>query len=210
MTFQKNTKVAIAIAACLLSVFVYIALLVVQDKTIGFDTAILHAINTQSTAWLDYGMPVIAHAGDIITVLALSLVLCGVLYRMRKLPAIATVIVAVGGAVALNAGLKVLFQRDRPELWDLFVYESTFSFPSGHALITSAFVVTVICILWHTKWRYWALAIGSIYGFLVGFSRLYLGVHYPTDVLAGWCVGIAWALIVYVVVCRLSAAPIKS
>lgn len=199
-TLSKSSKIAVLIAATLSVVFIVIAALVVQHKTVGFDTSALQAINSQSTTPLDGAMIVIAHAGDIATILVLSLIACGLLYKKRNITAVATVMAAVGGAIALNATLKVIFQRDRPELWDLLVFESTFSFPSGHALITSAFIVTIICITWRTKLRFVALTLGILYVFFVGFSRLYLGVHYPTDVLAGWCVGIAWALVVYVAV----------
>lgn len=194
---KKYYQAAIAIAV-LIAAFVSIASFVTQGKTHAFDESTLLAINSISTAPLNATMIVAAHTGDIATVIALTILLSVLLYKKNRHNDILPLAATVAGAITLNAGLKLLFQRDRPELWELLVQESTFSFPSGHALITSALITIVVYLLWRTRLRYTVLAGGVFYGALVSFSRLYLGVHYPTDVVAGWCVGIAWALIVIV------------
>jgi membrane-associated phospholipid phosphatase len=72
------------------------------------------------------------------------------------------------------------------------------AFPSGHALSSATLATAVILIFWHDpRWR-WPVAVAAVaYAFLVGMSRLYLGVHYPVDVIAGWCLGAAWALMLW-------------
>jgi undecaprenyl-diphosphatase len=107
---------------------------------------------------------------------------------------------SIGGAALANAILKLLFQRDRPSLWYSAIVEHSYSFPSGHAMVSSALIVCVLLLVWQTKWRIPATIGGLFLIFMIGLSRLYMGVHYPTDVIAGWSVGILWSLTVYAVV----------
>lgn len=99
---------------------------------------------------------------------------------------------AMLGEVLLNQGVKLLFARPRPTLWDHLINEPAFSFPSGHAMASSAFAAALTLILWYTPWRWPVFILGSIFVVLVGFSRLYLGVHYPSDVLGGILASLAW------------------
>lgn len=99
--------------------------------------------------------------------------------------------VVAGATFTLNSLLKFLIQRDRPETADFLAVHS-FSFPSGHASSTVVIFGLVAIILWQLLPRMWAkVAVGSItlLTVLVGVSRVYLGAHYPSDVLAGWVVG---------------------
>ena len=104
---------------------------------------------------------------------------------------------SVAGAAALTGVMKLVFHRPRPELWPRLVTESGASFPSGHSMYSAAFVVALILLAWPTRWRWPALVAGTVFTLVVGWSRVDLGVHYPTDVLAGWLSGTAWVLGVY-------------
>jgi undecaprenyl-diphosphatase len=116
-------------------------------------------------------------------------------YR-KKWQAFTQVAFGIAGAALLNLILKTLFERDRPHLWQWIVHESSYSFPSGHATMTAALAFTLMLLAWRTKYRYVAVVGGICYMILIGLTRMYLGVHYPTDILAGWCVSLAWVLIV--------------
>ena len=101
--------------------------------------------------------------------------------------------VAVVGSALLNLGAKQLFARERPSLWESIAPETTYSFPSGHAMGSMTIGWVVVLLAWHTRWRLPVLAGAAGFTVLVGLSRVYLGVHYPSDILAGWAAGFAWA-----------------
>lgn len=101
---------------------------------------------------------------------------------------------ALGGSALLNLTTKQLFARERPSLWESIAPEATFSFPSGHAMGSMTLAWVGLLLAWRTPWR-WPVAIGLL-GFtvLVGLSRVYLGVHYPSDILAGWTAASVWTV----------------
>jgi undecaprenyl-diphosphatase len=106
---------------------------------------------------------------------------------------------AVGGAGVLNFAAKQLFERIRPNLWLSIAPETTYSFPSGHAMGSMALVAALVVLLWPTRWRWLTLLVGSFFVLMVGLSRVYLGVHYPSDIVAGWTASLAWVVGVSVV-----------
>ena len=112
--------------------------------------------------------------------------------RLRQRAQAVFALYALGGAVLLNALMKLVFHRPRPELWPRTVIENGASFPSGHSMFAAALWSVAALLLWRTRWRWPALGLGVAYCLLMGSSRLVLGVHYPTDVLAGLLTGLAW------------------
>ena len=105
------------------------------------------------------------------------------------------------GASVLNASLKSMLHRPRPELVPHLAQVSNASFPSGHAMISAAIYFTIGLMLSETQTqrsaRIFVMMVCSLLVLLIGVSRIYLGVHWPTDVLAGWCLGSLWALAVF-------------
>jgi undecaprenyl-diphosphatase len=111
------------------------------------------------------------------------------------------VAVTLGGAVILNTGLKTLFARARPEaFFDYYPAPDSYSFPSGHALFATCFFGGIAVLMAHRlesrvgQVLVWLLALVLI--FLISVSRIYLGVHYPTDVIGGFAVGVIWVIAV--------------
>lgn len=102
--------------------------------------------------------------------------------------------VSIVGSSLLNLAAKHLFARARPALWISIAPESTYSFPSGHAMGSMTLACVLACLAWDTRWRWPVLVAGAAFSLGVGLSRVYLGVHYPSDVLAGWAAAIAWTL----------------
>ena len=88
----------------------------------------------------------------------------------------------------------------RSDLWERLITETSYSFPSGHAMLSSMLAFAVIAIAWRTRYRLIATIAALLFMVLVSFSRLYLGVHYPTDIVAGWLVSVSWLLVVLAVI----------
>ncbi len=102
----------------------------------------------------------------------------------------------MGGTSLLNVAMKAAFQRARPSLWLSLTPEHDTGFPSGHSMLSCTFVLAMLVIAWKSDWsssaKWMATALGLLFVGGVGLSRLYLGVHYPSDVLAGWSLSLAW------------------
>lgn len=182
---------------------------IIEKEPISFDIAILNWLHAHSNAFLDQFFLFATELGGIVAVVVITALLISYywFYKKRRHPALLLAF-GVGGAAAANVVLKALFQRDRPSLWHPSVVETSFSFPSGHAMASAALVACLVVILWKTRYRWVAIAIGAIVVGLIGLSRLYLGVHYPSDVLAGWCASVAWVTIV-VVILRFASRKFK-
>lgn len=96
--------------------------------------------------------------------------------------------------------LKAWLARPRPQLWTHLVEEGNFSFPSGHSTFSAAVAVMLTVCFRHTPYRRAVLSAGILFALLTGFSRIYLGVHYPSDVWAGWTNGLLCALTAYCII----------
>ncbi|MDB5234222.1 MAG: hypothetical protein JWR44_1215 [Hymenobacter sp.] len=105
---------------------------------------------------------------------------------------------SVGGAMALNLLVKVLFARPRPALWVSLKPAFYYSFPSGHAMGAAAVATAVGLLMWQRRGHWLAWTLGPLFALGVGWSRVYLGVHYPSDVLAGWTGSVGWVAGIHV------------
>ncbi len=161
-------------------------------RTLFWDTPLLLWVHRYATPTLDIVMTLVArlgYTGGVIPVDGLILVLLAARNRWDTLRFFA---LAVGGAQIIDLATKLIFHRVRPALWVSPTTEHSFSFPSGHAIASMALVTALSVLLWPTRWRWPSIILGSLFVVLVGLSRLYLGVHYPSDVVAGWAAALAW------------------
>lgn len=108
--------------------------------------------------------------------------------------------VAIIGSALLNLATKQVFARARPSLWESIAPESTYSFPSGHAMGSMTLAAVLVLLAWRTRWRGWVALPALGFVAMVGLSRVYLGVHYPSDILAGWAAALAWTVAAYALV----------
>lgn len=101
------------------------------------------------------------------------------------------------GAIAISYTGKIIVHRARPHLWEL-VYQigSDYSFPSGHAMSSMSFAIVLIILTWNSSWRWFMIIFGSLFAIGIAWTRLYLGVHYPSDIIGGWMIAIAWSMVV--------------
>lgn len=135
------------------------------------------------------------------TLTVVSVVVCVVLARNHSYDRVIVVLTLVLGGNLLNYGLKFLLHRGRPVFEDPLLILSSYSFPSGHAMASTVFYGFVIGGVLSARRRFsgYAITVGILMIALVGFSRVYLGVHYLSDVLAGFLEAIAWSTLVLAV-----------
>ena len=196
--------------AGLLLCFALIAQEVLEGEPIGFDRWVMLALRHAADPSLPIGPRWLPEAARDVTALGgtvvlgiLLLVVTGYLFAAGKRHAAWFVLATVLGGAALNSLLKLGFARPRPDIVTPLTKVLTLSFPSGHAALSTVCYLTLGVLLAQTQasraLRVYFIATAMLLTLLVGLSRIYLGVHYPTDVLAGWCFGIAWALICWTI-----------
>lgn len=173
--------------------FVIIAAGVYRQGTFSFERPLMLAVHTQAAPALDRLARSLTDFGNTPGMLPVTLILAACLYWLRPRSAY-FLLLSLAGSVALHALLKQAFDRPRPALWTPLAPESDFSFPSGHAMFATSLVLALAVLLWHTRWRGAALVLGTGYVFTMIWSRVYSGVHYPTDVAAGVLVGLIWVM----------------
>lgn len=200
--FSKKILYRLALAFVVLvapvMLFVELAEEVREGEALPLDEAVLRGVNSFASPTLDTFAVILTQFGGVIGVVVLTIGIAAILWGRGKRRMAALLAFGVSGAVTLNLLLKVVFQRDRPQLWERLVTENSYSFPSGHAMASSALALSIMVICWPTRWRWVGVAVGLVFMFVIGLTRLYLGVHYPSDVLAGWMVSAAWiAAMVY-------------
>lgn len=181
-----------------------------ENETLAFDSAILESVHKHTSPGLDPVMKLITEFGGPLLLPIVALILTAILIYRRELRHAFILFTGVVGASIINIILKSIFRRDRPQLWDWIVSESGTSFPSGHAMASSALALSLMVIFWRTKWRWLAVGTGIVYILLIAFSRIYLGVHYPTDIIASWLISVAWVSAVTWIVYSLRRSPRKA
>ncbi len=190
--------------------FVEIAGEVIEGDSRQFDEQIVKALRRPEDPALPIGPRWLHHVARDITALGgmsvvpmITAAVLGFLALSRKWHTAALVAVSVLGGLAMSMGLKQIFARDRPALVPHLDQVYTSSFPSGHSMLSAVTYLTLGALLARTTkdrvLKIYFLTLASTLALLIGASRVYLGVHYPTDVAAGWCAGTAWALLCAIV-----------
>jgi undecaprenyl-diphosphatase len=195
------------------TVFVYLASTAPEGDHLGWENQVLHQFRDPATGrpagpeWLPSAISDLSAMGGAVVLVLLGMLTFGYLMLTRRRAAALLLLVAVAGGQALNLGLKHLFVRDRPDAALHLVEVRSPSFPSGHSMAASIFYLTTGALLTQTARRrrekLYLVAAAIFLTGLIGFSRVYLGVHYPTDVIAGWSAGAVWAVLCWAVAARL-------
>ncbi|MGV3491287.1 MAG: phosphatase PAP2 family protein [Devosia sp.] len=206
---RQPPYILIALVALLLWGFANIADEVTDGETTAFDTAVTSIFRTAGDPetpigpmWLQEAVRDITALGSF-SVLGLIVVVtvAYLFFSGHRLTALFVAVSVVGGTL-LSTGMKVWFDRPRPDV-EAVARVFTASFPSGHAMLAAVTFMTLGLLLAESapgrRMKAFWLTLSITLALLVGISRLYMGVHYPTDVLAGWCIGAAWALVCWAI-----------
>ncbi|WP_132253796.1 phosphatase PAP2 family protein [Methylobacterium segetis] len=185
-----------------------------EGSTAALDRRILLALRNPADLadpvgprWLEETMRDITGLGSVFTIVFVTAAVAAYLALAGKQRLAAFVVAAVGGGEIVSTVLKLFYHRPRPDLVPHGMEVFTASFPSGHAMMSAIAYLTLATLLArvdpHRRVKALVLALGIFITLCVGISRVYLGVHWPSDVLAGWCVGAAWAALCWFVALQL-------
>jgi undecaprenyl-diphosphatase len=202
---------SLAVIAAAVLFFIEIADEMTEGEAHGFDMAVLEALHPDPAnpsepvgpRWLDHAAADLTALGSVSVLAATALLAGGFLVLQRKRVEAAIVVVAFAGGLALSESLKALFSRERPPEVYRAAEILNASFPSGHALLSAVVFLTLGAMLAQEAkgmaLRIFVMSAAIGLMLIVGATRIYLGVHWTTDVLAGWSVGAAWATACWIV-----------
>jgi len=205
----KLLLTVLAVVAGML-IFISIANEVVEGETQNFDNYILKSLREPNDVsqpafpdWVTKTMKDITSLGSATIIVLFTLIVTGYLLLQKKYYWLCLVLIATIGGALLIWGLKEFIGRTRPTVVTHLMIENSFSFPSGHSMMSAIVYLTQATLLSQIekkrKIKIYIVCTALLLTFIIGISRIYLGVHYPTDVLAGWFAGISWALLCWYV-----------
>jgi membrane-associated phospholipid phosphatase len=196
---ERQTKELIGgffAAAASLALFAWLSTQVFRNSTIAFDAAVRDGLHEWASPVLTMFFRVVTQFGSERVLVPVGAVVVWRLIAAGRRRAAIVFVVAAAGAEALDFTLKVLFRRQRPAVFFGLTAPATYSFPSGHAMLSACFYGVLAALIAPRmasvagRAAVWAAAAAA--AVLIGTSRIYLGVHYPSDVIAGYAAAIVW------------------
>ena len=203
---EAAVLVSLLIIAGALWIFIEIADEVIEGDSQHFDEAVLSALRQPDDPekpigpwWLHNVARDLTALGGTAVIALVCTVSVGFLALRRKWSAVCLVLAAIVGGAIVSTVLKINFDRPRPSHVPHLAEVHSPSFPSGHSMLSAVTYLTLGSLLARTtasrRVKVYVLTVSVLLAGVIGATRVYLGVHYPTDVLAGWCAGITWALL---------------
>lgn len=210
------TRVLLGLAGAAV-LFTVLALAIGPEPT-AFDTLVIDSLHEPGAKdpvgppWFEAFWSDVTALGSGSIVTLLVLIVLAYLFLADHPKTALVVLVCIALAATSAYVLKALFERPRPMALEALVSIDHYSFPSGHSTISAAVYPTLAAMVARvvegTKLKFYCVGVGVLTMVLIGFSRIYLGVHYATDVIAGWCVGLAWSLFAWALLTRLQKSGI--
>ena len=200
---------ALLVVAAGIMTFVELADDMTEADGRAFDRAVLLALRPNGSTdgwgpgWLETAALDLTALGGIAVLSLFAVIVVVFLILQRKRLSALLLVLGLAGGVALSEGLKAVFERDRPPEAYQAVETINASFPSGHALLSAVFYLSIGVMLTRAfprrRFKAYVLAVAMVLTLIVGLTRVYLAAHWATDVLAGWSVGAAWAMALWLV-----------
>lgn len=205
LSIERTLLIMLLLVAAALFAFFKLASEVSEGDTMAFDRAILVAFRSAADPavpigppWLTEAMTDVTAFGSVAGLLFVIAAATGYLLLSRRPRTALFVLAATAGGTALGKLLKLVYARPRPDLVPHLVDVASASFPSGHATDSAIVYLTLGALVARSvperPLRVYLISVAILLTLLIGVSRVYLGVHWPSDVVAGWTIGAAWAL----------------
>jgi len=192
---HRADRMAYPVALAGMVLFALLSVSMLEGRAAAFDSAIMAWMGSLRSPGLTTAMRLLTAMGSALVLMPLALAGALSLIRRRQVPEGMRILISLAGSWVGNEGFKQLLRRPRPPgPW--LADASGFGFPSGHAMSATAFYCVAAYVLTDqiaNRWRCLAVFLSAVLIVLVAISRVYLGVHYPTDVIAGIAAGGAWA-----------------
>jgi len=200
--FLKTLRYFLTIALPLL-IFVFITVNVLNHNSSNFDSYVYKGVSWFISSDLTDIMVLVSFLGSGQFLTTFSLILLVAFFRRERYSFYASMIaINLLFSSLFNVGVKDIIHRDRPNILRL-IEIGGFSFPSGHSMVSMSFygfLIYLYFINYKTRWKYPITSLLAIFILLIGLSRIYLGVHYASDVLGGFFLGILWLGIYSIIV----------
>jgi membrane-associated phospholipid phosphatase len=199
---QNYSLILLLLGVCLpLQIFILLLLAVQNHEgALNWELPILLTIHDQTGEKLNLLAEILTRLGSfkITTPIIIGMAL-SFLWSKRWNYSLYTIMTFLG-AITISYTGKIIVHRARPHLWEL-VYQigSDYSFPSGHAMSSMSFALVLIILTWNSSWRWLMIIFGSLFAISIAWTRLYLGVHYPSDIVGGWMIALAWSMVVLLI-----------
>ncbi len=195
LNIQRRTLFSFCVLLHLL-LLTFLTTALIQHHLFAFDLQLMWQIHQFANPTFDRAAITLSYLGGMPAASVMLLVSLSYAYFVRSRNAL-FILISMVGVANLSWLLKELVNRPRPMLWPRLVQDYGASFPSGHSVYAASFACVFIILCWRTRWRFIVLVFALAWMLLMGLSRVYLGVHFPSDVLGGWALGWAWVLLVY-------------
>jgi membrane-associated phospholipid phosphatase len=186
---RKSLLALVLVAAG--AVFVALALVAGLGSPSGLDTQVHTWVGGHRSAALTTFFTKYTGLGQWFVLAAAAVVAIAALTASARRREAAFLFIAMVAELLLNVALKSAFARARPPAAEALVHAGGYAFPSGHAMASATFALALVVIAWPTRWRVPVALLAAAFALLMGASRIYLGVHWLTDVLAGWAMAVA-------------------
>ncbi len=184
-----------------LLIFFLLAVVIWYNPTgLDWEVNLLEAIHKTTTPELNKLAGTATNLGTYLGVAPATAILSLILLVKRNWYRMTYVLISLWGCWGISYTMKILFHRVRPHLWELFYpLPLDYAFPSGHAISSMTLAATLVILAWGSRWFIPALIGGGLFTLLIAWTRLYLGVHFPTDIIAGWMLAISWAIGIHII-----------
>ena len=194
---ELPSKTSLATTGILMSLFfVFLAFMVQSPSLTMQETQWLLWLHQQHSTILTQMSAILAYLGGLLIMGLVIITICAITYKKQRIDLSLFTLISFVGSVVIGWLFKEIIARPRPEIWPQIAPHFGYSFPSNHTIYAVVLAGVLVAISYTSAWRTPVTIFAMLWCVLMGLSRMYLGAHFPTDVLGGLCLGVSWLCLV--------------